>query len=82
MGVLIAIGKFFCVVLAIGVGTLLWHSAGAIALLLLWPLLLENMFNLFGSVVEKIMPFLAFMNANHLLGSDGGVDFRWGPWAA
>ena len=73
---------FFCVVLAVGVGALLRQSAGAIALLLLWPLLIENLFNLFGRVGEKITPFLPFMNANHFLGSDGGVDFHWGPWGS
>ncbi|MCT6730488.1 MULTISPECIES: ABC transporter permease [Rhodococcus erythropolis group] len=73
---------FFCVVLAVGVGTLLRQSAGAIALLLLWPLLIENLFNLFGSIGEKIMPFLPFMNANNFLGSSGGVDFHWGPWGS
>ena len=73
---------FFCVVLAVGVGALLRQSAGAIALLLLWPLLIENLFNLFGSIGEKIMPFLPFMNANNFLGSGGSVDFHWGPWGS
>ncbi len=61
---------------------MLRQSAGAIALLLLWPLLIENLFNLFGSIGEKIMPFLPFMNANNFLGSSGGVDFHWGPWGS
>jgi len=73
---------FFCVVLAVGVGTLLRQSAGTIALLLLWPLLIESLFGLFGSVGREIQPFLPFSNANHFLGTTQGVDFHWGPWGS
>jgi ABC-2 type transport system permease protein len=69
-------------VLAVGVGTLLRQSAGAIALLLLWPLLIESLFNLFGSFGTKVMPFLPFLNANNFLGAQQGVEFHWGPWGS
>ncbi|WP_072690985.1 ABC transporter permease [Rhodococcus marinonascens] len=78
----VPIYAFLCVVLAVGVGALLRQSAGAIALLLLWPLLIENLFNLFGSFGEKIMPFLPFLNANHFLGATQGTNFHWGPWGS
>ncbi|AWK71403.1 MULTISPECIES: ABC transporter permease [Rhodococcus] len=78
----VPIYAFLCVVLAVGIGALLRQSAGAIALLLLWPLLIESLFNLFGSFGEKIMPFLPFLNANHFLGAPQGVDFHWGPWGS
>lgn len=71
---------FLCVVLAIGVGALLRQSAAAIALLLLWPLLIENLVGLFGSVGRNIQPFLPFQNASYFLGTDSGIDFHWGPW--
>lgn len=74
-----AILAFVQVVLAIGVGALIRQSAGAIAILLLWPLLLESLVGVIPKVGEKIQPFLPFLNANHFLGSDGGVDFHWGP---
>ncbi|SNS64980.1 ABC transporter permease [Rhodococcoides kyotonense] len=74
-----AILAFFQVVIAVGVGALLRQSAGAIALLLLWPLVIESLFGLFGSVGRAIQPFLPWLNASHFLGSDGGVDFHWGP---
>ncbi|KAA0925136.1 ABC transporter permease [Rhodococcus sp. ANT_H53B] len=70
---------FVQVVLAIGVGALMRQSAGAIAILLLWPLLIENLVGVIPTVGEKIQPFLPFLNANHFLGSSGGVDFHWGP---
>ncbi len=73
---------FFAVVLAVGVGTLLRQSAGTIALLLLWPLLIESLFNLFGSFGREVMPFLPFANANHFLGIEQSVDFHWGPWGS
>ncbi|MDJ0393257.1 ABC transporter permease [Rhodococcus sp. G-MC3] len=74
-----AILAFLQIIVAVGVGALLRQSAGAIALLLLWPLVIENLFGLFGSVGRAIQPFLPWQNANHFLGSDGGIDFHWGP---
>lgn len=74
-----AILAFFKVALAIAVGALLRQSAGAIAILLLWPLLLESLVGIIPKVGEKIQPFLPFANADHFLGSDGGIDFHWGP---
>jgi ABC-2 type transport system permease protein len=48
-----------CAVIAVAVGTLLRQSAGAIAILLLWPLLVEN---LIGAIptVGKVAPWLPF----------------------
>ncbi|MGU3585717.1 ABC transporter permease [Rhodococcus sp. C26F] len=77
-----AIYAFLCVFLAIGVGTLLRQSAGTIALLMLWPLLLESLFALFGSVGREIQPFLPFANANNFLGIGQGIEFHWGPWGS
>ena len=66
-----------------GVGAIIRQSAGAIALLLLWPLLIESLFSLFGSFGEKIMPFLPFNNANHFLSPEMTTgDFHWGPWGS
>ncbi|MBY6414214.1 ABC transporter permease [Rhodococcus sp. BP-252] len=77
-----AILAFLQVFVAVGVGALLRQSAGAIALLLLWPLLVESLFGLFGSFGRAIQPFLPFGNANHFLGQSGGVDYHWGPWGS
>lgn len=68
-----------CVVLAIGVGALVRQSAGAISILLLWPLLVESIVGLFGKVGREIQPFLPFANANNFLGAPQGIDFHWGP---
>ena len=78
----IPVYAFLCVFLAIGVAALVRQSAAAIALLLLWPLLIESLVGLFGSVGRSIQPFLPFANASHFLGSDQGIDFHWGPWGS
>ena len=69
-------------ILAVGVGALLRQSAGTIAILLLWPMLIESLFGLFGSFGRKVQPFLPFANINYFLGTDQGIDFHWGPWGA
>ncbi|TQF69348.1 ABC transporter permease [Rhodococcus spelaei] len=78
----VPIFALLCVVLAVAVGSLIRQSAGAITLLLLWPLLLESLFSLFGTFGEKVRPFLPFANANHFLGQDQGIDWHWGPWGS
>ncbi|MGW0045198.1 ABC transporter permease [Rhodococcus sp. NPDC003348] len=78
----VPIYALLCVVLAVAVGSLVRQSAGAITLLLLWPLLIESLFGLFGKVGREIQPFLPFANANHFLGSDQGIDWHWGPWGS
>ncbi|MET3805628.1 ABC-2 type transport system permease protein [Nakamurella sp. UYEF19] len=47
-------------VIAVSVGTLLRQSAGAITLLLLWPLLVETLFTLIPTVGPKVGPWLPF----------------------
>ena len=42
------------------VGTIIRQSAGAVAILLLWPLLLESLFTLIPTVGEKVGPWLPF----------------------
>lgn len=51
-------------VIAVSVGSLLRQSAGAIAVLLLWPLLLESLIGLIPTVGEKIGPWLPFQAAD------------------
>lgn len=47
-------------VIAVSVGTLVRQSAGAITLLLLWPLLVESLFTLIPTVGPKVGPWLPF----------------------
>ncbi|MFR9750629.1 ABC transporter permease [Nocardia sp. 004] len=79
----VPIYAFLCVLFAIGIGVLVRQSAAAISLIVLWPLLIENLFMLFGNFGRDAIPFLPFMNANHFLGADSPVDnWHWGPWGS
>lgn len=61
-------------VLAIGVGTLVRQSAGAIAILLLWPLVVENLFPLFGSFGRNVQPWLPFSASNQFYAGDDPIS--------
>lgn len=66
-------------VIAVAVGTLLRQTAGAVALLLLWPLIVENLFGLIPTVGEKIGPWLPFRSASTFVSpteSVGGFSFN------
>jgi ABC-2 type transport system permease protein len=76
-------------VLAVGVGTLVRQTAGAVSIVLVWALLVENLVALIpkvGSDVRKWMPFNA---ANHFLtsgapsvgaGTAQSAQMPYGPW--
>jgi hypothetical protein len=49
-------------VLGVGVATLLRHSAGAVAVLLLWPLLVEPVLGNLPSIGSEVGPYLPFAN--------------------
>ncbi|WP_111767072.1 hypothetical protein [Nakamurella deserti] len=59
-------------VLAIAVGILIRQSAGAIAVVLLWPLLVENLFNLFGDFGRDLQPWLPFSASTAFYSGDSG----------
>lgn len=50
-------------VIAVAIGTLLRQTAGAVAIVLLWPLILEGLFGLIPTVGEKVGPWLPFRSA-------------------
>lgn len=61
-------------VLAVGVGTLIRQSAGAIAVLLLWPLVVENLFQLFGQFGRDVQPWLPFIASGQFYAGDGSFS--------
>jgi ABC-2 type transport system permease protein len=66
-------------VISVSVGTLLRQSAGAIALLLLWPLLIESLFTLIPTVGPKVGPWLPFAAGDKFItptSVPGGGDFN------
>ncbi|AEF38997.1 ABC transporter permease [Hoyosella subflava] len=69
--------------LAVGVGAIVRQTAGAVAILLLWPLVIESIVTVLPRVGEHVGPFLPFANANLFLTGDtmpGMDNFHWGPW--
>ncbi|MFI5781009.1 ABC transporter permease [Nocardia sp. NPDC051570] len=71
------------VFLAVGVGALIRQSAGALTLLIIWPVLIEPIVGAFGKVGRNIQVLLPFQNAGRFLGTASGEDtlpWHWGPW--
>jgi ABC-2 type transport system permease protein len=59
----IALYAMLAAVLGVGVGALLRASAGAVALLLLWPLVAEPVLGNLPNIGSKVGPYLPFANA-------------------
>ncbi|MCP2277381.1 ABC transporter permease [Nocardia amikacinitolerans] len=71
------------VFLSVGVGALVRQSAGALSLLIVWPVLIEPIIGAFGKYGRNIQVFLPFQNANRFLGlEDTGLPWHWGAWPA
>jgi len=64
-------------VLAISVATLVRHSAGVVALVIIWPLLFEGLTTLIPRVGQNVATFLPFTNAHNFLGTPQGLPFAW-----
>jgi ABC-2 type transport system permease protein len=59
----IAVYAMLAAVLGVGTGALVRYSAGAVALLLVWPLIVEPMLGSLPGISTEIGPYLPFMNA-------------------
>jgi hypothetical protein len=64
-------------VLGVGVAALLRHSAGAVAVLLLWPLLVEPILGNLPSIASDVGPYLPFGNMFRFL----DVQWLYPPYA-
>jgi len=67
----IAVFAVLAAVLGVGVAALLRHSAGAVAVLLLWPLLVEPVLGNLPNIGSEIGPYLPFANVFRFL------DVQW-----
>lgn len=79
-----AIGLYaaLAAVLGVGVGALLRHSAGAVSVLLLWPLLVETLVGNLPGRGPQVGPYLPFANMFRFLDVQWlfpGYDWPWGP---
>lgn len=75
-------------VLAVAIGILVRHTAGAVSVVLLWPLLAESMIALIPGFGQKVYAWLPFVMADKFLTGTEEVSGRvpahmpLGPWAA
>ncbi|HVK21582.1 MAG TPA: hypothetical protein VM677_09515 [Actinokineospora sp.] len=68
-------------VLAVAVGTLIRQSAGAVSVLMIWPLLVESLVQLIPNVGEKIAWRMPFTNASEFLAGPS-PEAAFSPWGA
>lgn len=73
-------GPLFAIsgVLAVAVGVIIRQSAGAIAIVLLWPLLVENLIRLIPGVDDSVGPWLPFAAGKQFVAA--GTDLDPSPW--
>lgn len=79
-------------VLAVAVGMLVRQTAGAVAILLVWPLLVESLVGLIPKIGDDIQRWMPFQNADHFLtagnaaapAGQGGpvINFPFGAWGS
>lgn len=69
-----------CMLLALGVGALIRHTAGAISLVLVWMLVIETILSSVPKVRDWVGPFLPFENGRHFLFEVNDGAFHWGPY--
>ena len=64
--------------LAIGVAYLLRHTAGAMAVVLLWSLVLEDLVNFIPKVSDEIYPYMPFLNMRSAVNLNDVNNAAWG----
>ncbi|WP_308257667.1 hypothetical protein [Pseudonocardia lacus] len=78
--VLLSPGPVFavCAVMALGVGILVRHTAAAVSIVLVWPLMGEQLISAIPGFGEAVTPWLPFINAGNAM-STGGEGLPFGP---
>lgn len=75
---LMVLASVLIVMVSVGVGYLLRRTAGAVALLLLWVLLLEDLVGMIPKVGDWVTPYLPFKNMNAAISQSALADAPWG----
>lgn len=74
---------FLAVLIGLGLGALIRQTAGAIVVLLVWSLVLENVLSAIPKVSDVAGPLMPFLNANHFIdGRDYGFDWWWNEYGS
>ncbi|PRY45804.1 ABC transporter permease [Umezawaea tangerina] len=77
-------------VLAVAVGVLVRQTAGAVAILLVYTMLVESLIGLIPTLGQKIQRWLPFQNSTNFqtagnesfMNETGGLDYPFGPWGS
>lgn len=78
-----AVWAALCVVVGIGVGALVRQTAGAVSVVLVWMLVIENVAAALPVVGRRIGPFLPFRNGSRFLDGDfPGDGYHWNSWVS
>lgn len=75
---LTVLSSVLVVMVSVGVGYLLRRTAGAVALLMLWVLLLEDLIGAIPKIGEHVTSYLPFRNLNAALSGTPIPDAPWG----
>ncbi|MDY6808486.1 ABC transporter permease [Gordonia sp. HNM0687] len=71
------------VLIGLGVGAIVRHTAGAIVILLIWNLALESILTILPRVGDDIAPFLPFANGSRFLNGDlSATDYHWNVYGS
>lgn len=72
------------VLVGLGVGAIVRHTAGAIVVVLIWNLALESILRILPKVGSHIAPFLPFANAGRFLSDTSGeaVSYHWNVYGS
>lgn len=71
------------VVIGLGVGAIVRHTAGAIVIVLIWNLALESILTILPKIGDHIAPFLPFANGSRFLNGDlAGTDYHWNVYGS
>ena len=76
----IALYAVLAAILGVGVGALLRASAGAVALLLMWPLVAEPILGNLPNIGSAVGPYLPFANAFTFMGVQWLYPYYAMPW--
>jgi len=69
-------------VIAVAVGILVRHTAGAVAIVLVWALMAEQLIGLLPGIGPVVAPWLPFQAGRFFLTTDGaGTGLLGSPWA-
>ncbi|MDL9946290.1 ABC transporter permease [Gordonia sp. ABSL11-1] len=71
------------VLIGLGVGAIVRHTAGAIVIVLIWNLAVESILSILPKVGEHIAPFLPFANGSRFLnGSLDDTGYHWNAYGS